>query len=397
MAQSYNKNQYSTQQKLQPAQQPFRSYVQQYLQQSMIRGTIPQRNINTENTKELFTIISTGDLNIIRNIISNKNISLNVKNDLGQGLISTVLENTSLLKEDEKYEIVKYLIDHGAPITVYDKYNVTPLHLACKYQYESIVKLLLDNGADPDVSDSLHMTPLHYAAQGNIQNCKKSKKIGSLIPKDSIKNTEIEIKELTLVIMDLLSTTYFKIYLKHIKNTLQNINSIYFFDFEKNEMDFFKNITDILSDNYITNIEKQERIKNRIVSMKNTLNKISLDKLNKTFKSLSIGPHNVNGWSPGPGTDAIMPKIIENYSNILQSSFKSDIQRLEASFTDIIEKIHNHVNKINTTGINIYSNIHNIIYLNRAADFNKNVINNENKKNRYVSHFQSSHCENKTT
>src|SRR5206468_2361382 len=75
-------------------------------------------------------------------------------------------------------------IDHGAPVSLADNNNVTPLHLACKYQLKNIAELLLKAGAMANVSDNQGMSPLHYIILSQEVDCKseKSTKIGTLIP-----------------------------------------------------------------------------------------------------------------------------------------------------------------------------------------------------------------------
>lgn len=62
-------------------------------------------------------------------------------------------------------ELVRQLIQQGAPVHRRDNNKMTALHHAAKEGNEAIVKLLLENGAEIDTPDRLRRTPLHLATQ----------------------------------------------------------------------------------------------------------------------------------------------------------------------------------------------------------------------------------------
>lgn len=67
-------------------------------------------------------------------------------------------------KSSVKADIVRLLIKHGADVSVRDKTDATPLHLAAFSGSSEIVRLLLEQGADVTVVDMNHKTPLHLAS-----------------------------------------------------------------------------------------------------------------------------------------------------------------------------------------------------------------------------------------
>lgn len=149
-----------------------------------LKPYIREKVVDEGNINTLFATMLDGDFQKIKNMISDKNITLNVRNSNGQSLIHVVLENNaSNMKENQKYEIIKDLIDRNAPIGAQDKNNVTALHLACKYQYPKIIQLLIVKGANVNKTDNLNMTPLHYAVQGSIELCTDRKKSAHLFLK----------------------------------------------------------------------------------------------------------------------------------------------------------------------------------------------------------------------
>lgn len=58
---------------------------------------------------------------------------------------------------------LKYLIDIGCVnVNVTNKYNQTPLHIACKYNQVGNVKILLKNNANMFIIDKYGKYPIHY-------------------------------------------------------------------------------------------------------------------------------------------------------------------------------------------------------------------------------------------
>jgi hypothetical protein len=77
--------------------------------------------------------------------------------------------NKDLIKstEDGILEIVKDLLDKGADVNTTNKFNHSPLMLACRDGYIQIVETLLEAGADMDMSDGIGYTALQIAEINN--------------------------------------------------------------------------------------------------------------------------------------------------------------------------------------------------------------------------------------
>ncbi len=362
-------------------QQPYRK---PFTAPSIInKSSIPFKESNTNNIAQMFIIILEGDVNKIQVAMAEMNMSLNIKNEGGQSPIHVVLENKSTgMKETQKYELIKFLINNGASVSAFDINNVTPLHLAAKYQYSTIIDLLLENNANPNVVDSLNMNPLHYAVQGNVETCKpKSRNVGALIPKNTktMKNIgSSELKKLTVGIIDVFNTDHFKRYFTHIKNTFKQIGEIYPFDFEVKQNEFMQEIGVKLADSGMSDFEKSEFIKSKITELTNTFNKLVDNKLKKTMKPLSIGPQNVEGW--GPITDnmesfvKILPKEDPDYvKKNIQINFDREVIQLLNKYTENMTSIENKISTILHGSNDIYTYIHYIIQINDNALINKGV------------------------
>lgn len=65
------------------------------------------------------------------------------------------------------FDLVRFLIDHGAYVNAVDVNGVTPLHSVASRGHTDAAKLLIEHGAGLDVKGKLDLgTPIHYAAQG---------------------------------------------------------------------------------------------------------------------------------------------------------------------------------------------------------------------------------------
>ncbi len=169
---------------------------------------------NPEYISKIFEIVNFGDISEIKLAMSKTNTPLNIRNSDGKGLIHYVLENDNIDNEDDKLEVIKFLLEHGASLS-YDKYNVCPLHLACKKQYAKITKFLLKS-SDVNACDSNGMNALHYLVQGDVKHCTDDKKLGKIIEKDPKK--DIIMKEMKYISVEILDK------LNGMKNIIKPLN-----------------------------------------------------------------------------------------------------------------------------------------------------------------------------
>ena len=67
-----------------------------------------------------------------------------------------------------RFDVVKYLINHGADVSKTNFFEQTALHHASEYGHLKVVELLLSKGAGIDVEDTLCHTPLTLAARTGL-------------------------------------------------------------------------------------------------------------------------------------------------------------------------------------------------------------------------------------
>lgn len=271
---------------------------------------IPHGEIDERNMQKLFIAVQSGDLNSIKSF---NDATFRLKNSDNQTVIHVVIDNPES-EEYQKYDLVKYLLDRGAGAMEYDKYNVTPLHLAAKYQLPTVAKLLLEYGADPNVYDNQHMTPLHYATKGEIVTCEKRRKVGSIVPKESIKKDATvdknDAKKMGITIIDILQNKQFSKFISHIKSNFENIDKLYQKELHDKKVNLENSSTKILADTSINEEDKKKKINENITNFATEFKKIITNDIEQSLKPIEIEPNQVDGWGPTDNNiEKIIPKI----------------------------------------------------------------------------------------
>lgn len=336
-------------------QRPFNPNIQKNI------PFVPVKELPAQKVEQFFSIVMEGDINKIVNSLSDLNMTANIVNSEGQSPIHVVLENNSTgLTEDQKLNIINMLITHGASISSFDKNNVTPLHLAAKYQYPKIIKLFLNNNANVNSSDNFSMTPLHYAVQGNLKQCVPNKKVGSLIPKNTttIKTHMPEtIKNLTVAIIDKL-VNQFTPYMKHINLVFEETKNMFSDEISDIVNEYVVEITKIVNDTSKTNTDQLLLDKSNNFIRK--INDFVSGKIKKTLEHFPIDSNGVDKTVDGK-TIKLLPKetpesIIINKKQLIEKDIKTlynnDLVTASVGFYNDSQKIYKYIHEI----IQVYSN-----------------------------------------
>ena len=174
-----------------------------------------------EKTEELFNLINEMDTQKIKQFSITSSINLNINEDkTGENLIHKVLKSSNLLKKEfHRLNVIKFLVQNGVNPDQPNSENQTPLHLACKNQYNLIVEYLMSLRVNGNFQDNNGLTPLHYALQGKIEQYEEPKEPKEFFQKP--KSVDFEKKEL---ILNLKKQIWDKIkeepFLKLLSNTL---------------------------------------------------------------------------------------------------------------------------------------------------------------------------------
>lgn len=128
------------------------------------------------NNYDIFRACAVGDIEYVKKSLR-EGINLNCRSEIGWTLLFYAIDN-------ERKELVEFLIENGANVNYPSSNGCTPLHLAVDYSIDStiqtggqqgdepldMIKYLIDEGADVDAKDSKGKSPLDIA---KIYNSKK--------------------------------------------------------------------------------------------------------------------------------------------------------------------------------------------------------------------------------
>lgn len=106
----------------------------------------------------LHMAVSAGSLEAVKAVIAENPELMNERNDKGQTPIFTAAENN-------KYVIMKELVEAGSDINLYDNDSRTILHISALYNNLASIKMLVEHNVEIDVTDSNGNTPLLLAVE----------------------------------------------------------------------------------------------------------------------------------------------------------------------------------------------------------------------------------------
>lgn len=106
---------------------------------------------------DFIKVIKTFDFDRIENFLaSSKEFDKDFRDEYGKSALHYAVEN-------EKIDIVKFLIDYQCKIDIFDLDNQTPLHYATEKGLLEMANFLLSKGANANFPSNQGETPLHYA------------------------------------------------------------------------------------------------------------------------------------------------------------------------------------------------------------------------------------------
>lgn len=316
------------------------------------RINYPSRNINTSLINELFMVISQGDIFRLKNFILQNNVTFdNAIDNMGNSVLHYIIDSDNYT-ENQKYELINFMIDRNAPIMTYNNYNITPLHLAAKKQYYHIVKLLINKGSDINAVDNQRMTPLHYSVKGEYVDC-PNENVDDIVDIKTNKNPSKMIKDLTQVISTMMyNMEGYNMNLQHIRNTILNFKELYNSKYRQYEDEIQEKLNTILSNNKLSNEQINIQIKSLINNIKLDINKKLTNNLDNSLKIINYKPNNTS--FVGPTDLKIFPFAgitdIVNYLRInTDYQFSVYFNNIESRKNIITSKLNNLVRLNNTT------------------------------------------------
>ena len=106
---------------------------------------IPVLNYEVGKKTEMFNAVLSLDTHEILRCNLMYKIPFTIFDDDENSLIHILLNSPTKSSESSKLSVLRFLINNGVNPDKPNKYNVTPLHIACQQQLYKIVKYLLEN------------------------------------------------------------------------------------------------------------------------------------------------------------------------------------------------------------------------------------------------------------
>jgi ankyrin repeat protein len=325
--------------------------------QTINKYYVPDNIQNQELINELFLKAQNSDITELKKFLVNANIPLNVRSEKGDTILHFVLKNGDLT-DNQKTEIANFLIERGAPVNGFNDENITPLHLASKYQLNNIVDTLIKYGANVNATDNNYMTPLHYAVQGTSTECRTVRKemLRNLIDaeEDLIDEMNLdlgenkkellpEIEELYKEVLKNLRDIKFTPYLQHIKKIFDynNLKRMIYDECNKYSKNIKKDIENIFNENQNSQ-ERRKKINEKLRDLKKDL----INEIEKNIKSVLIETN-----FDGDLNNNITTKDAEYYRNNMKDinevifdttgleENKNDLKKIINELSDTYKKI----------------------------------------------------------
>ena len=158
---------------------------------------------------KLFQIINKLDIYELQQYSLTHQIYLNVSNSEGECLIHEVIKlNSKIATQEAMINVIMYLYRNNVNPDKPDKYNKTPLHLACFYQYSKVIEYLLSINANPNYQDNFGQTPFHYIMLNNIRLCENNNKNNNVSNSSNCNLLNINLLDIKHKLLNFLSSNH---------------------------------------------------------------------------------------------------------------------------------------------------------------------------------------------
>lgn len=295
-------------------------------------------NIDIGKGSQLFTLASKLDTHELLQFSLINQIPLNYENEDGECLIHHVVDiDPRKASEHSKLNVIKFLVQNGVNPDKPNKYNQTPLHLACSQQYPIIVKYLLEIGVNPNYQDNMGLSPFHYLLTGKIKTIEPTDVMDFIPPpKNKVVDKSQNILEIKKKLWELIKYTSDYENLPLLKTLENTINGIIEEDpiVVNRRLESFK---------IIQRLASNESSPNKFAEIKETINvsrKTLTDKILKLFNNLpeinnfEIHSKELTSWSPlSHGKES----LIKNGN--VKRTLKNEMQQA----ADNIKKLNDHL------------------------------------------------------
>lgn len=312
-----------------PTQQDSKSFMDEEF--------IPNPNNDYRIWMDTKNILLEKDIDKLRNIILKKNFNVFITNIYdGNTLIHEGLENIEIeYKYEEKVleNIITFLIENGSPSNQMNKYDQSPIQLACKHGYLNIVKKLYENGALLFFSDINGLTSLHYACMSS-----EIKYIKKLYPKNLINKNDGD-KKIIKSYTKFITKEILEIMSAQEGDSKQIINDIFmilsncrfdFYYYKDSIQEFIDEISSQFNKSDLKEFEKEAKmidIKKRHISeiSDNFKKQIKRDEIQSELKESIL--NNFNNYSDPKKTNKYIILKVDIYKEIIELMKERNIKK----------------------------------------------------------------------
>jgi ankyrin repeat protein len=239
-----------------------------------------QPNIDEEFIKLIFANIISGNVSYLFEKIS-PDINLNFTDENNNSVVHLLLKaDSKLITEETKINLLKFFINHNAPLNSYNREKLTPLHIAILNGDTEIVKFLIDHRVNLNAPTNNNLNPLFLALKNNVNMCPDL-----IMPKELNKDEKKDENELKKKIQEDIINLFINNYTDPTTGTITNYKQYLDIYLKKIFEDFIegRNYSKESVDNIIK--KYKESIKKSENSDQNIENKFNLE-LNNSIESL---------------------------------------------------------------------------------------------------------------
>lgn len=335
--------------------------------------------IDNRNMLELFNLSNQMDSQEILQFSMINQIPLYICNDTNSNnLIHSILQNDTKNKNEAvRLNIIKFLVNNEVNPDQPNKFNQTPLHIACKKQYHNICKYLIEEcKVNINYKDDIGFTPLHYLLNGNTELIETNEIQEFIQPKNSDNFYHDKIKEIKILIWEEIKN-------KPFFDSLRNTIDYYINNMKEEEDSVMKDLN-----NKMINMNKPQDLiiqKEVIVDYSKKIDK----NIKKLFNNFNLSDENDYNINYKIKLKKLIKDSCKEFKNKIEQQFHDDFQLNEQPILDLYNRIefnnvNNNVNDLfdratksiePESDTKLWKNIHKQLIHNNSLDFADNVIN----------------------
>lgn len=281
-----------------------------YNQRFVQSYSLPDKEASGETVNKIFLKVSSGKYFDVKKTVAQERAFLNLHDTSKRSILHHILLNSDLSNND-KYMLVKDVVELGAPIDNPDINDVRPLHLASSQQNKKLVRFLLDKKAEVNSRDNNYMTPLHYAVSPIQQVC-PAKPTKELVPVQYTPELRID-KLFDVMFRFFQQDKTLRMYITHIANLFKN--RYVYSDLSADDKRLAKLVNETLS-------EKGgdiDSFKRKLIDFKKEIHNRTKSDLSKANSNIDFKEGTPKGWGPSVNGIIDQKRSVVPYAELIDA------------------------------------------------------------------------------